>query len=262
MVDGAEAGAWIEPGLGGEFGAVSLQVPKTFEAYARVFHRALDSEGNHVTWGEVAGRLGRVAHREMQWHQLVGSSDSFNFTGSKWSGEEPSLGELEIEELDRLCDVLARHSADPDDCFFGFCLIPNWIEQAVTPEDWSKPKLELPYGRDHVVARGRLSAVDQIRRSASSGFRLVFVEEGEETPPDPEPHDPVWRVAPNLIWPADRSWLVVSEVDFDSTLVGGSRKLVDALVGDAELEVYEVEPDTSLAAFSDKLNWVAPEEED
>lgn len=238
MVDGAAAGAWIEPGLGGEFGAVSLQVPKVFEAYARVFHRALDNAGNYVTWGEVAERLGRVAHREMQWHQLVGSSDSFGFTGSKWSGGDPSLGELEIEELDRLCHVLARRSADPDDCFFGFCTIHSWVAQAVSPEQWRQPKLKLPWGRDHVVARGPLLAIDQIRTGDA------------------------WRVAPNLIWPADRSWLVVSEVDFDSTLVGGSRALVDALVGDAELEVYEVEPDTSLAAFSDKLNWVPPEEED
>jgi hypothetical protein len=39
-------------------------------------------------------------HREMQWHQLVGSSDSDNFTGSKWSDGSPQLGEMEIEELD------------------------------------------------------------------------------------------------------------------------------------------------------------------
>jgi hypothetical protein len=54
---------------------------------------------------------------------------------------------------------------------------------------------------------------------------------------------------------------VVSEVNFDSTLVGGARELVDALVAYPDLEVYEVEPDTSLAAFSDKLNPV-PEPED
>lgn len=45
ITDGAVAGAWIRPRLGGEFGAVTLQVPQSFEAYARVFHPARDREG-------------------------------------------------------------------------------------------------------------------------------------------------------------------------------------------------------------------------
>jgi hypothetical protein len=63
---------------------------------------------------------------------------------------------------------------------------------------------------------------------------------------DPDP--------PSLIWPADRSWFVASEVDFDSTLVGGNRGLVEALIAAPGFEVYEVTPDTKLTAFSDKLN--------
>jgi len=241
VIDGAEAGAWIEAGLGGEFGAVSLQVPKIFDAYARVFHRATDGDGNHVTWGEVAKRLGRTAHREMQWHQLVGSSDSDNFTGSKWSGGRPELGEMEVEELDRLCRVLAAHTADPERCLFGLCTIQNWKLDALPAEAERYPQLGLPWGRDHVVLSGPLSAVDQIGYADQSNV--------------------IWGEVPNLIWPSDRSWLVVSEVDFDSTLVGGSSELVEALIADSDLEVYAVEPDTSLAAFSDEINWV-PEPED
>ena len=82
VTDGASAGAWIRPRLGGEFGAITLQVPKGYEAYARVFHPARDAERCTARWAEVADALGRTAHREMQWHALVGSSDSFNFTDS------------------------------------------------------------------------------------------------------------------------------------------------------------------------------------
>jgi hypothetical protein len=91
--------------------------------------------------------------------------------------------------------------------------------------------------------------------------RIVAVEPGEAEPLTLDAEDPWWREAPNLIWPADRSWLVVSEVDFDSTLVGGPRELIEALVAAPDLEVYEVEPDTSLAAFSDKCNPVPEPEE-
>jgi hypothetical protein len=62
------------------------------------------------------------------------------------------------------------------------------------------------------------------------------------------------RAAPNLIWPEDRSWLVVSEVDFDSTLVGGRGELVEAIVASPKLEVWQAEPTTSLAEGADKVN--------
>lgn len=267
VVDGAEAGAWIEPGLGGEFGAASRQVPKIFRAYARIFHRSTDSDGNHVTWGEVAERLGRTAHRGMQWHQLVGSSDSANFTGSNWSGGRPSLGEMDIEEMDRLCEVLDRHTTNSEHCYFGLCGIQNYKLEFLSAEELRLPRLDLPWGRDHVILAGPLSAIDQLGWSDEphavddrSTTRLVDASTG--APLDLSlPEDDHWYEAPNLIWPADHSWIVVSEVDFDSTLVGGSRVLVDALVACPGLEVHEVELDTSLAAFSDKLNPV-PEPED
>jgi hypothetical protein len=265
MIDGVAAGAWIGAGLGGEFGAVSRQVPKVFDAYARVFHRATDGDGNHVTWAEVARRLGRTAHREMQWHQLVGTADTYGIEGSRWSGSNPSLGELELEELDRLCALLAEHTPDPEHCYFGLCVINSQLGRNLSGAEASRSLLELPLGRDHAILAGPLSAVDKLIDTDTSGVAWAYyVEPGEEPPtepPEPDFTDPFWRQAPHLIWPADRSWIVVSEVDFDSTLVGGTRELVDALVAYPDLEVSEVDPDTSLAAFSDKINLV-PEPED
>lgn len=66
ITDGPAAGAWIEPGLGGEFGAVTLQVPKGYEAYARIFHPAGRPGGKPIRWSDVAKATGRTAHREMQ----------------------------------------------------------------------------------------------------------------------------------------------------------------------------------------------------
>jgi len=249
-VDGA-AGSWIAAGLGGEAGTVARFVPAVFDAYARIFHRACDDDGRPVSWAEVARRLGRNAHPEMQWHQLVGSSDPFNLSGSKWHGSNPRVGGLEIDELDRLSDLLADDTSDPERCFFGLCGIQGWVEGALSPGESRQRRLELPKDRDHVVFSGPLSAVDQIGDARGAG-------RGE--PSTPIPPDPFWREAPNLIWPADRSWLVVSEVDFDSTLLGGTRGLVDALIRSGDLETYEVEPSTSLVAFSDKLNPVAERE--
>jgi hypothetical protein len=255
-VDGSAVGAWIEPARGGGDGAVTNQVPKLFDTYARIFHPASDEKGNFVTWAEVARRLGRVAHPEMQWHQIVGTSDTFGIEGSNWKGNIPNLGEMEIEDLDRLCAVLGEHTADPAHCYFGLCEINlHPLVDAIEAEKGRHPQLELPLGRDHLVLAGPLAAVDQIGHKDSSNAGaadIIWVGEDERAPFDPPAS--FWREAPHLIWPEDRSWFVAGEVDFDSTLVGGSRDLVEALVATPGLEVYEVTPDTKLTAFSDKLN--------
>lgn len=261
IVDGAEVGAWIEPRLGGKFGAVTLQVPKDYEAYARVFHPASDAEGNPVGWAEVAGVFGTTAHREMQWHAILGlaSADELRGSyepdtpvGSKWAGRDPQLGTMDLETLDALCRVLAAHTADPSQCYFGLCTIESW-EEAFSPEEL-QPLLQLPRGRDHIVLAGSLPAVDQIVRDWSKGSLTVSFREGDGPPPDLSQHDWNVREPPNLIWPADHSWFVVSEVDFDSTLVGGSAALVEAIVESPELEAWEVEPSISLTCDADKIN--------
>ena len=258
-VDGAEVGAWIEPALTGERGAVTNFVPKVFEAYARVLHPATDQNGEAVAWAEVARRLGRIAHPGMQWHQIVGTSDTFGQEGSDWPGNIPWLGEMEPADLDRLCAILTEHTADPDRCYFGLCVINHHpLVDKIESEQGRHSRLELPMGRDHLVLSGPLPTVVQIGDTDPPGlFWVVQVEPGEDAPterPEPDPTDPFWRNSPNLIWGADRSWFVASEVDFDSTLVGGSRALVKALVAAPGLEALEVEPDTNLTAFSDKLN--------
>lgn len=267
IIDGAAAGAWIEPRLSGEFGAVTLQVPQGYEAYARVFHPATDWEGNPVPWAEVAKVFGTTAHQEMQWHAILGLSSAGELRGSygpdtpigsKWAGEDPWLGTMDLDALDALCEILTAHTADPGQCYFGLCVIESWLE-AFSPEEL-KPLLELPMGRDHIVLAGPLSAVDQIIRGPSkTGYsQAVFdARKGDGPPPERARFDWKIRQAPHLIWPADRSWFVASEVDFDSTLVGGSAALVEAIVASPELEAWAVEPTTSLACDADKINQAA-----
>lgn len=236
VTDGASAGAWIKPRLGGEFGAVTLQVPQDYEAYARVFHPASDSEWNQVSWAEVANVFGTTTHREMQWHALLGLSDPEELRGSyepdtpigsKWAGHDPPTGTMDPETLGVLSEILASHTTDPNRCYFGLCTIQSRLDSFSADE--LEPLLELPWDRDHLVLAGPLSAIDQIMR-----------DDGRDTP--------------NLIWPEDHTWLVASEVDFDSTLIGGSAALIETIVESPELEAWRVEPTDSLAADADKVN--------
>jgi hypothetical protein len=250
QVDGAEAGAWIAPALDGDWGGrVKNFVPQAYEAYARIFHPASDEEGNEVTWAEVARRLGTTAHREMQWHAIVGSYDSSNMRDSRWPGGRPALSELPAEKLDVLCAILADHTETPQSVFFGMSTIRSGVS-----DEWSTLPKHEQTSREWVILKGALSAVDQIALSSRHGFSFVVYPKGQAPPPDHVPPERFHREEPNLIWPGDRAWFVASEVDFDSTLVGGSRGLIDALIAAPELEVLEVDGEVSLTADADKLN--------
>src|SRR3978361_751842 len=108
QVDGALAGAWIKPALEGDWGGrVKNLVPQIYEAYARVFHPATSEDGKPVTWEEVARRLGTVAHREMQWHAIVGSWDASNFPDSRWPGGRPDIMDPPVAVVEALRPLLA-----------------------------------------------------------------------------------------------------------------------------------------------------------
>jgi hypothetical protein len=166
----------------------------------------------------------------MQWHALLGhsSSEVRTDTDAEWLGTNPAVGALDTDEFDALCGILQNHSADTSRCFFGLSVIENWLERFSADE--MKPLLKLPCGRDYIVLTGPLSAVDQLRQG------------------------PFGPAVPNMMWPFDRSWLVIGEVDFDSTLIGGSAGMVQAIVESPALEALVVKADTSLAADADKIN--------
>ncbi|MGC1852417.1 MAG: hypothetical protein WA687_08265 [Solirubrobacterales bacterium] len=58
--------------------------------------------------------------------------------------------------------------------------------------------------------------------------------------------------SPNLMWPADCAWFLASDIDIDSTLVGGSAKLIEAIIEADEIEAWPVGRHDSLAADADQ----------
>jgi hypothetical protein len=64
---------------------------------------------------------------------------------------------------------------------------------------------------------------------------------------------------PNLFWPAGRTWCAASEIDFDSTLVGGPAALIDAILDHPALEAWPVSPGDRLTADADRINLLPSE---
>ena len=60
--------------------------------------------------------------------------------------------------------------------------------------------------------------------------------------------------SPSILWPEDRAWVLVSEIDFDSTVVAGSTELVAALCADPALEAFPISEGAELHWDGDEVN--------
>jgi hypothetical protein len=260
VLEDASPGEWIAPRLKDGPGILAT-VPGGYEAYVRICHPASDVDAAPVDWSEVARATGRTAHPLMQWHALVGSADALNFRGSLWPGGSPERGNLAKPELQALCELLAGHTADPQRCFAGIWIGWGWVEGTLidhldpalhgppVPRPWSEEQhrqrrqlLWHPVGREYVVVSGPLSAMPVLA--------------------EPDAWGSVWPQSPNLLWPADRSWCLASEIDFDSTLVGGTEALIGALLDAPGLDSWRVGPGDSLTYDADLVNEVPGAGED
>lgn len=254
---------------------VKEQIPQCFDGYLRLFHPPLDESGLSTTWNAVARTEGKKFHPQAQWKCLVSRSAPLDSGDQSWAGTRPDLGELPYPELDRLCRTLARYTADPDHVFFGLSTVHGRVE----PLAESKDLLRLPR-RDFVIFTGPLSAAGEIGFESPESSEVdrdhseasVVGGDGAQQSRDTSDEDANRHIedseagsserylardvgqAPNLIWAADRAWFVASEVDFDSTLIGGSNGLIDDLLRDRHLETAIVLPEDSLAEDADRFN--------
>jgi hypothetical protein len=260
-------GDWIAPRLRGFGGRVNQVVPDGFAAYVRVLHPPADEYGEPATWADVCRRTGRTAHALMQWQSIAVVVDHVTMRGvwphrypstthtSDWPGQEPFVGELPPETLRPLLDVLGRFTPD-EDCVhalwegWGWLSETGWALMTLAegtgppepapparpglPDDVLRlPRLQLP-NRGYLLFRGPLAAALRMGHQITDDW---FTPQ-----------------SPSLLWPADRSWCLATEVDFDSTLVGGSVELAEALLAAPALEAWPVPPDGDLTVDGDLVN--------
>jgi hypothetical protein len=211
---------WVAPRLTCSFGRVSTTVPGGFAAYARVLH-PVDDE---ATWAEVCSDTGATAHALMQWHRICGAEPGEPI---EWWGEAPQQGDLEPDVLEALLRVLGGFTEPGMSCLHALWDGYGWVGPS------ESPRLRLPH-RSYLLFRGELAAAAELGGNVTPDWFL--------------PH------SPNLLWPEDRSWCVATEVDYDSTLVGGSVPLVAAVLAAPDLEAWPVGPDDDLSVDGDQVN--------
>jgi hypothetical protein len=245
-----------------------------------------------ATWADTAAAFGTVLHPLAQWNRIVRTPEGEDWRRRRSAdGREftaPFEGELPPAELTQVATHLAAHTTTPDDgvagvwegwggltggygttggAFMTFTDDPAEAHAAMLAESIHDPfnnpyqkapwqdgilsreisegaRLELPQ-RSHVL----FAVPPRVFADADWPLRVPWrdtVAEQHGFPPSAQ--------HPSLIWPADHAWILVSEIDFDSTIVGGSEALVAALCADDRLEALPLPEGANLQWDADTVN--------
>ncbi|WP_309104790.1 hypothetical protein [Microbacterium sp.] len=255
--------------------------------------RSPETIEEQVSWAETAGAMGTVMHAGAQWDRIVAPGRIVeNEDGPRdrdgWRYAEPPIGGLEVDVLAAVAGHLVEHTTTPDAgmagiwegwgrllgyhgkgpssrAFFGWGGDPHhaamlsrsvhdafnnvfrratWQEGILSREISEGPRLQLP-DRGHVLFTAAprefadpawiLGAPWHDRESEGHGF-----------PPSAQ--------SPSLVWPDDHAWVLVSEVDFDSTIVAGAEALIRAICSDERIEALPIAEGTRLTWNVDEVN--------
>src|SRR3982751_5395662 len=145
----------------------------------------------------------------------------------------PPAGSLPMAERRVLIEVLRNHTASPDRCWF--CFRDRLLEdQGVTA------RAELADGGPFLLAGGPIEMAllaPPPRSLVPVTDRMMFTADDDDRPePDGDtswlagPSPSLQVQSPNLWWPDDRAWFVATAPELDSSYLGGSRGLIEALV--------------------------------
>lgn len=283
----ADRGAWLLERIGDQ-ATVGGVAGVGFAACARVLHpvpatrvdrTVADEWGMHPvleetrwSWSRVAQRQGLTTHPLVQWNRLADIHQGVEFDDG-WRVGQTQEGYLDLDLLAALTEHLARATTTPEELVAG--IWNGWgelsghgwsvyIEQGRGPRAWLARRL----GQGAAPPR-RVPVAPEVQRAALHGPWLEWPDREMVlfATSTAELADPTWvahagvgvqpsgsGLGPQLLWPADHSWVVASEIDWDSTIVAGSRSLVDAVLSDERFEAFEVGEDDDLTYESDTIN--------
>ncbi|GGC93329.1 hypothetical protein GCM10011512_20450 [Tersicoccus solisilvae] len=222
------------------------------------------------TWARTAEALGTTMHATAQWAAITGNADGFATLPDGRSLGQTRDGHLPPEQLAALVRLLP--TTTPDD--LTVAIWSGWGEFNVGgrsvmffPPDSSRSEERRAEEAWYRERNGAVSpeVFDAVHRQRgllelpNREYVLLATTVDELADPTwPERAGIGWTSGdgpmPALVWPADRAWCIGSEIDFDSTLVGGTAEAIAAVAQSETLEALVVHPEDDLGAFADHVN--------
>lgn len=196
-------------------------IPEGFDAYARLLHPAYrlndTEERAPLRWAEIAAWNGRTVHPWMDFRRIANIA-KWNPRGYEDWGHGPSEGRLPSAECQVLAALMQEFTASPERHYF--CFWDGYGQEEFFPALRGRPKVCIDIGidlRNHFLFRGRLDSgrIEQAFRSRS----------------------------PNIWWPADRAWCIITDIDAMETWVGGSAACIERVLNHPQLEAFPISLD-------------------
>lgn len=272
---------WLIPRLQA-FGTVGGASGGDFQSYARILHpvaayredpSATDEYGEPLVletstwrWSDVAARTGQVLRPNVSWHTVSGREDEDGLKfDDGWRVEVPEEGWFSPPRLTALTEHLTKATATPFDIvaaiWDGWGDINGNSVLGFGRQGGELSDVELAELREYMSRKqAEHQAEQEALRSSLAGARLHLPHREYYLLATtlPELAGPSWmndpRVGtylgvghtPQLMWPEDHVWVVATEIDSDSTLVAGDKRLIRDILGDGRLEAFEVTPNSYL----------------
>ena len=231
LAPGLSEADWVVEGIRGWLNDrkqdpyLECYIPGGFDAYARLLHPAyrLNDAGERVPvrWAEIAAQNGLTNYPRIGFyhiHNLRRSNPGGNMHLDDW----PSEGRLPSAECQVLAALMQEFTGSPERHYF--CFWDGYGQEEFFPALRGRPKVCIDLGidlRNYFLFRGRLDSgrIEQAFRSRS----------------------------PNIWWPADRAWCIITDIDAMETWVGGSAVCIERILNHPQLEVLPI----TLDAWSD-----------
>jgi hypothetical protein len=284
FISNTSRGDWLRP-RAGHWATAGGVAGTGFEAYARILHplpahredlTASEGWGVHPTvehcawtWAELGAQNGRHVHPLVQWVGLSGQEppQGVELDGG-WTVGPPEEGQLDGLVFAALTEHLGQATTTPDDLVAavwngwgdlnggsasGSFVVGEPSEEqlrqlheqaerrrlrnAAISDALSGPTFEWPGREFHLM---------------SASLTLFAERDWLDTA-----SVDVWPAAghtPQMLWPEDRSWVLATEIDWDFTIVAGSRGLIDGVLEDPRFEAFAIADSDDLTWSSDAVN--------
>lgn len=230
-------------------------------------------ETQSATWSDVAASFATVLHPEAQFAPLSHATDdvSSGIAPDGWRYHAPDIGNFQAPSLAILSQTLAQHTGTPTDgvagiwegwggltSSAGFARFEAYSPVTALKMKLSRfrrakpgsgvlsreivqgPRLALPpdTGREYILFQAGIAAFTQTQWQQAA----------------PWGNDLISPNSPSILWPADRAWFLATEIDYDSTLVGGSAELIRDIIATPGLEAMVLPEHPVLHEHGDRIN--------
>jgi hypothetical protein len=206
-----------------------------------------------------------IVHSDLPWQQLVGFGpagfDAYARLRFLPDPVRPGQSENDVDpdwrtdQLPTLLEVLATHTATPDDCYFcvweGFGHADVAIDDDAVYIDDENARTPLerlgarPGLAPHPVASPSMPQLPKVvlPNRAYWLFRGPLADIGTwDTAQQWPGRCRLDQIEPAFIWPADHAWCVARDVDPHWAGIGGTPPLITRLMSDARLDVVPADP--------------------